>query len=443
MHDTRPERERAILVGAAFGRCSVEEAEWSLDELAALADTAGADAVERFVQRRPEPDPAYYIGRGKVAEVVRAGAALDVDLLIFDDELTPAQGRNLEDMAGVNPLAERPLKVIDRTGLILDIFAQHARSAEGKLQVELAQLNYRLPRLRGWGDVLSRLGGGIGTRGPGETALEAERRAVLRRIQRVRADLADLERTRRVKRARRVRSGLPVIALVGYTNAGKSTLLRRLTDARVLVQDRLFSTLDPTTRRLALGHRSALLTDTVGFVNKLPHQLVEAFRSTLEEVVDAALLLHVVDASRDPERQVDAVGSVLRDIGAVGKQTVLALNKADLLTTEQEEALRRRFPGAVVMSATTGRGVDELLDRLAGELAALQVQVTLEIPFDRGDVVASVHDRGEVLEEAYRPEGTHIVARVPREALADLDGYLAASDAGGHDGRGEGAPGEP
>ena len=291
MHTTRPEREKAVLVGAIFGSTSIDQAEWSLEELEALADTAGADTVERTMQRRKSPDAATYLGKGKAKEIAEIASALDADMLIFDDELTPAQGRNLEDIAGVNPLAERGLKIIDRTGLILDIFAQHARSAEGKLQVELAQLNYRLPRLRGWGDVLSRLGGGIGTRGPGETALEAERRAILRRIQRVKKDLVALERTRRLKRERRTNSGVPVVALVGYTNAGKSTLLRKLTDADVLVQDQLFSTLDPTTRRLELPFgRDTLMTDTVGFVRKLPHQLVEAFQSTLEEVGESTLL---------------------------------------------------------------------------------------------------------------------------------------------------------
>ena len=377
------------------------------------------------MQKRDRPDPANYLGKGKIAEIIHEASALDADMLIFDDELTPAQGRNLEDVAGVNPLAERALKIIDRTGLILDIFAQHARSAEGKLQVELAQLNYRLPRLRGWGDVLSRLGGGIGTRGPGETALEAERRAVLRRIRRVKADLEDLERTRTLKRRRRVRADLPVIALVGYTNAGKSTLLRRLTDANVLVHDQLFSTLDPTTRRLDLGRgRTALVSDTVGFVRKLPHQLVEAFRSTLEEVTEATLLLHVVDAGRDPERQIDAVDSVLRDIGAAGKPSLLALNKTDLLTEDDVAALEKRFPDAVFVSAAEGAGIDRLVDRLGEELTRLQVQVTLDVPFERGDVVSHVHATGEVLQESYDENGTHLVARVRREALSELEEYL-------------------
>ena len=413
-----------MLVGVSpQGERELEE--WSLDELAALADTAGAETVDRLLQRRDAPDPATYVGKGKAKEIVGLARALDADMVVFDDELTPAQGRNLEEIAGVNPLAERGLKIIDRTGLILDIFAQHARSAEGKLQVELAQLDYRLPRLRGWGDVLSRLGAGIGTRGPGETQLEAERRAILRRMQRVKADLADLERTRRLKRKGRSRSGIPVIALVGYTNAGKSTLLRGLTEAQVLVEDRLFSTLDPTTRRLELPHgRTVLLTDTVGFVRKLPHQLVQAFRSTLEEVKDASLLLHVVDAGRDTERQIDAVGAVLAEIGANEKPVVLALNKVDLLDEVALDKLRGRWPEAIFISASTGRGIEDLLERLGEELTRLRVEVSLLIPFDRGELVARVHREGEVLHETYTEKGTHLVARLQRESLDDLGPYL-------------------
>ncbi|MDP9066803.1 MAG: GTPase HflX [Actinomycetota bacterium] len=398
-----------------------------MDELEALADTAGADAVDRTVQRRDTPDRATYLGKGKVREVVETAAALDADMLIFDDELTPAQGRNLEEIAGVNPLAERGLKIIDRTALILDIFAQHARSAEGKLQVELAQLNYRLPRLRGWGEVLSRLGGGIGTRGPGETALEAERRAILRRIQRVKKDLKDLERTRGVKRQRRARTNAPVVALVGYTNAGKSTLLRALTDAGVLVEDRLFSTLDPTTRKLDLPQGSSvLLTDTVGFVRKLPHELVEAFRSTLEEVREASLLMHVVDASKDPERQLAAVTVVLNEIGATDKPTLMVLNKVDLLSEVELDKLRGRYPEAALTAAAEGVGLDGLLQQLSEQLSRLRVEVKLSIPFDRGDLVARVHEQGEVLDESYDGEGTHMVARISRQSLADLQGFVSS-----------------
>ena len=382
--------------------------------------------MDRVVQQRDAPHPATYLGKGKVGEIVGDAAAFDADMLIFDDELTPAQGRNLEEMAGVNPLAERGLKIIDRTGLILDIFAQHARSAEGKLQVELAQLNYRLPRLRGWGDVLSRLGGGIGTRGPGETALESERRAILRRIQRVKKDLVDLERTRRLKRKQRARTAIPVVALVGYTNAGKSTLLNRLTEASVLIEDRLFSTLDPTTRRLDLpGERALLLTDTVGFVRKLPHQLVEAFRSTLEEVTEATLLLQVVDASRDPERQIEAVSTVLKEIGVVDKPMVLAMNKIDLAEEAHLDKLRGRWPDAVFCSGVTGEGMDDLVARLAYELSRMKVEITVEIPFERGDLVARLHSEGEVLSEDYTDTGTRISARLDASLFGELRPFLA------------------
>ncbi|MEA2566112.1 MAG: GTPase, partial [Actinomycetota bacterium] len=295
MSDRGPDsdiRERAVLVGLAPSHAQFEAAEASLDELALLADTAGAEEVERVIQVRETPDTATYLGKGKAREVVELAQALHADAIIFDDELAPAQGRNLEDMAGINPLAPNQLKIIDRTGLILDVFSQHAHSAEGKLQVELAQINYHTPRLRGWSDVMSRLGGGIGTRGPGETKLEVDRRRIRRRLTKLRGDLADVERTRDLKRKSRVRSGVPQISLVGYTNSGKSTLLNALTGAGVLVEDRLFSTLDPTARRLDLPDgRHAVLTDTVGFVKKLPHTLVEAFRSTLEETGSSDLLL--------------------------------------------------------------------------------------------------------------------------------------------------------
>jgi GTPase len=429
-YETRPERERAVLVGAVFEKGDNDAAEWSLDELEALADTAGADALDRILQRRNNPDPGTYLGKGKVKEVVDVATALDADMLIFDDELTPAQGRNLEEAAGVNPLAERGLKIIDRTALILDIFAQHARSAEGKLQVELAQLNYRLPRLRGWGDVLSRLGGGIGTRGPGETQLEAERRAILRRMQRVKKDLAELERTRELKRRKRSRTGMPVVALVGYTNAGKSTILRRVTDATVLVQDQLFSTLDPTTRRLALPQgQTVLLADTVGFVRKLPHELVEAFRSTLEEVTKSSMLLHVVDGSRDAERQIAAVDAVLREIGAGDKPTLLAMNKSDLMTEVEIDKLRGRYPDAVFCSAQTGESMDDLLDAITAQLSRLKVEVRLEIPFDRGDVVARVHEEGDVLEESYSEKGTRLLARLDRSLLPEVTRFLVEQGA--------------
>jgi len=415
------------LVAAVFGDKRLEEAEWSLDELAALADTAGADVLDRLVQRRERPDPATYVGRGKAKEVVDAALALDAGMVIFDDELTPAQGRNLEELAGVNPLAEKGLKIIDRTGLILDIFAQHARSSEGKLQVELAQLAYRLPRLRGWGEVLSRLGGGIGTRrGPGESALEVERRAIVRRIQRVKVDLETLSRTRRLKRKARNRSGTAIVALVGYTNSGKSTLLGRLTDSKVLIEDRLFSTLDPITRRLPLpGGRDALITDTVGFVQKLPHQLVEAFNSTLEEVGEADLLLHVVDATRAPERQISAVQMVLKEIGVADKPSVIVMNKIDLLRAPELAALQSRYPEAVFCSAARQRGLAELLGRMAEELSRLSIEVSLDVPFERGDVVARLHEEAEIVKETYTEDGVHIVVRLAPGLLGEVRPYLS------------------
>ena len=415
------------MVAAVFGDKRLEEAEWSLDELAALADTAGADVLDRLVQRRDRPDPATYVGRGKAKEVVDAALALDAGMVIFDDELTPAQGRNLEELAGVNPLAEKGLKIIDRTGLILDIFAQHARSSEGKLQVELAQLAYRLPRLRGWGEVLSRLGGGIGTRrGPGESALEVERRAIVRRIQRVKVDLETLSRTRRLKRKARNRSGTAIVALVGYTNSGKSTLLGRLTDSKVLIEDRLFSTLDPITRRLPLpGGRDALITDTVGFVQKLPHQLVEAFNSTLEEVGEADLLLHVVDATRAPERQISAVQMVLKEIGVADKPSVIVMNKIDLLRAPELAALQSRYPAAVFCSAARQRGLVELLGRMAEELSRLSIEVSLDVPFERGDVVARLHEEAEIVKETYTEDGVHIVVRLAPGLLGEVRPYLS------------------
>ncbi|HXF72019.1 MAG TPA: GTPase HflX, partial [Actinomycetota bacterium] len=344
--------ERAVLVGVGPG---IDEG--SLDELAALAETAGAEPVARVVQSRSVPDPATFVGKGKVEEIHRTLHATGAEVVIFDDELSPGQLRTLEARLGA--------KVVDRTALILDIFALHARSREGRAQVELAQLNYLLPRLRGWGEAMSRLGGGIGTRGPGETKLEVDRQHIRRRIAKLRRDLADLERTRRVKRARREEAGVPQVAIVGYTNAGKSTLMNALTRAGVLVADQLFATLDPTVRRISLpGGRKATISDTVGFVEKLPHDLVEAFRSTLEEVALASLVLHVADASSPAlGSQVAAVREVLADIGAGGIPEVLALNKVDLLSEVERARVSRRYPGAVAISALTGEGLPDLLRR--------------------------------------------------------------------------------
>ncbi len=402
----RRERERAVLVGV--GRGMGEE---QLDELAALADTAGAEPVARIVQSRNDPDPATFVGKGKIGEIHDAVHRRNADSVILDDELSAGQLRNLEERLGT--------KVIDRTALILDIFALHARSREGKAQVELAQLNYLLPRLRGWGEAMSRLGAGIGTRGPGETKLEVDRQHIKRRITRLKRDIKDLERTRSVKRSRRESSGIPQIAIAGYTNAGKSTLMNALTKAEVLVADQLFATLDPTTRRITLpGGRTATLSDTVGFVSKLPHDLVEAFRSTLEEVTLADLIVHVADASsRDVETQVRAVRTVLEEIGAGGIREVLVLNKADLLAPEELERVRRRFPHACVISAADGTGVEDLAAHLAEALPAPPIEVTVLVPYGREDVVARLYRNGEVLEHEETETGTRLHARIPEREL--------------------------
>ncbi len=399
--------ERAVLVGVGRG---VDES--SLDELAALADTAGAEAVARLVQARSDPDPATFVGRGKLEEIHREIHRTGAELVIFDDELTPAQLRNLEERLGV--------KVIDRTALILDIFALHARSREGRAQVELAQLTYLLPRLRGWGEAMSRLGGGIGTRGPGETKLEVDRQHIRRRIARLRADIRDLARARELKRSRRLERGVPQVAIVGYTNAGKSTLMNALTRAGVLVADQLFATLDPTTRRVVLpGGRRAVVSDTVGFVEKLPHDLVEAFRSTLEEVALASLVLHVADGSSPAlERQVGAVREVLSEIGAGGVPELLAVNKVDLLGGLERARLARRFPDAVQISALTGEGLEELLDRTARELPRPPVEVILLVPYGREEVTARLYREAEVLSAEPVGGGTLVRARVGERELA-------------------------
>jgi GTP-binding protein HflX len=409
----RRERERAVLVGVGRG---MDESR--LDELAALADTAGAEPVARVVQSRSDPDPATFVGKGKISEIHDAVHRNGADAVVLDDELSAGQLRNLEERLGT--------KVIDRTALILDIFALHARSREGKAQVELAQLNYLLPRLRGWGEAMSRLGAGIGTRGPGETKLEIDRQHIKRRITRLKRDIKDLERTRSVKRSRRESSGVPQIAIAGYTNAGKSTLMNALTQAEVLVADQLFATLDPTTRRITLpGGRHATLSDTVGFVSKLPHDLVEAFRSTLEEVTLADLVVHVADgSSRELDEQLGAVREVLGSIGAADVPEVLAINKADLLTEEEVEGLRRRHPDAVVISAAAGSAVDELAERLASAIPVPPIEVTLVVPYGREDVVASVYRNGEVLDAKETDDGTRLHARILERDLAGVADFL-------------------
>jgi GTP-binding protein HflX len=394
-------RERIVLVGVVFPWTSADAVDADLDELALLVDTAGAIVVDRVVQRRDRPDPATFVGRGKAQELHELSETLDTDTVVFDDELSPAQQRNLEKILGRT--------AIDRTAVILDIFAQNARSQEGKAQVELALLRYRLPRLRGKGLGLSQQAGGIGTRGPGETQLEVDRRRLLRRMTRLEADLKQVSATRRTQTRARQRSRQRVVSLVGYTNAGKSTLLNRLTDAGVLVENRLFSTLDSRTRRLALpGGETVLLSDTVGFVRKLPHQLVEAFRSTLEVVKDADLLVHVVDASApEPEMQIEAVHSVLGEIDAGGVPELLVINKADR-DRRAAARLANAHEGAVVVSALTGEGIDELLRALGDQLRVADRVVELVVPFERGDVLAAVHREGEVVDESHS-EGATVV----------------------------------
>jgi len=406
-------REKIVLVGVTLPPDDAEETERGLDELSALIDTAGADEVGRVVQRRQTPDPPTFIGKGKAEELKEVALATDCDTVVFDNELTPAQQFNLEKLLGRT--------AIDRTAVILDIFAQNAASVEGKAQVELALLRYRLPRLRRSGKTFSQQAGGmsagggarIGSRGPGETQLETDRRRIVRRIHKLEADLRDIQRHRDTQRKRRNSSRIRRVAIVGYTNAGKSTLLNRLTDAGVLVEDRLFATLDATTRRLDLpGGESVLATDTVGFVRKLPHQLVEAFKSTLQVAADAHLLVHVVDATApDVPGNIEAVHTVLRDIDAGAVPQLLAFNKADL-DPDAAAMLVARHPGSVAFSAATGDGVDDLLEAISARLRALQPVVELSIPYERADALAAVHREGEVLVETHGDTGTLVRARL-------------------------------
>jgi GTPase len=418
-------RERIVLVGVSGPATHAEDVEASLDELEALVDTAGADTVARVVQRRQSPDPATYIGRGKAEEVRVLSETVDSDTVVFDDELSPAQQLNLQNLLGRSAL--------DRTAVILDIFAQNAHSPEGKAQVELAQLRYNLPRLRGRGRTLSQQAGGIGTRGPGETQLEIDRRRIVRRIHRLEGQLAEVRRHREVQGKSRMRSRFARVAIVGYTNAGKSTLLNRLTAAEVPVEDRLFATLDPTTRRLALpGGETVLVSDTVGFVRKLPHQLVEAFKTTLDVVTEADLLLHVVDATAaDPEGQMAAVRGVLEEIGAAQLPELVVFNKADLVAPVTElSGLLSRHDGSVAISAAGGEGVDKLLDVLGNRLRWLSAPIELRIPFDRGDALAIAHREGEVLVEVADEHGYRIRARLDDAGRARLRPFVVESSDG-------------
>ncbi|WP_026766011.1 GTPase HflX [Selenomonas ruminantium] len=410
---TDDEVERAILAGVERPGSSwpIEE---SMAELERLADTAGAKVVATFTQRKEKPDAAFFLGRGKVNELAMEIQNLEATLLILDDELTPSQQRNLERMLGV--------KVIDRTALILDIFAQRARSREGKLQVELAQLRYNLPRLSGQGLALSRLGGGIGTRGPGETKLEVDRRRIYSKIHDIEEQIDGMKKSRSLHRKRRKESQIPLVALVGYTNAGKSTLLNKLTGSEVFAEDKLFATLDPTTRHLQLPEKQEiLLTDTVGFIQKLPHTLVKAFRATLEEVQEADLLLHVVDCSNENlEAQIEAVVAVLKELEADGKPVLYVFNKADQLANPhiREQLLHGR--DGVFISAMTGENLDALQRRIEGFFQESQVRMTLLIPYDEGAAVTKLHKLNAVVETAYEETGTKVEVRLP---LSEKDNF--------------------
>ncbi|WP_159625799.1 MULTISPECIES: GTPase HflX [unclassified Actinomyces] len=421
--------EKVVLVGldlprAAGGPAGAQDAETSLAELAALAETAGSEVLDAVIQRRDHPDPATYLGSGKAKELAEIVSAAGADTVIVDGELAPSQRRALEDVVRV--------KVVDRTALILDIFAQHAKSREGKAQVELAQLEYLLPRLRGWGESMSRQAGGrvaggqgIGSRGPGETKIELDRRRIRERMAKLRREIRAMAPSREVKRGSRRRGPIPSVAIAGYTNAGKSSLMNRLTGAGIMVQDALFATLDPTVRRAqASDGRVYTLTDTVGFVRNLPHELIEAFRSTLEEVAEADLVLHVVDAAHpDPLSQIAAVRTVLAEIpGALEVPELIVLNKADLADPMTLVALRSQLPGALTVSARTGEGVGELRERLEEMLPRPDVPVDVVVPYSRGDLVSRVHADGEIESIEYVEAGTRLVAKVSAPLAAELTG---------------------
>ena len=411
-------RERIILVAVTMSDRTDDETQESLDELSQLIDTAGADEVARVTQRRDSPDSTFYIGKGKAEELKELCLALDSDTVVFDNELSPAQQFNLEKLLGRTAL--------DRTAVILDIFAQNAHTLEGKAQVELALLRYRLPRIRrGAKAGLSQQAGGIGARGPGETKLEVDRRRIGERISRLDRELDNLQKTRQEQRKGRERSGLGSVAIVGYTNAGKSSLLNRLTSAGVLVENRLFATLDPTTRRLALpGGEPVLLSDTVGFVRRLPHGLIEAFKSTLEVAVNSDLLVHVVDASAvDPNGQIAAVREVLTEIGAENVPELLVINKSDL---DPDEAKRLVYEhrGAVAFSAMTGDGMNELLLAIGDRMRALTTVIELLIPYDRGDIVATVHREGEVVSTANEDNAMRVRARLADASAGRLSEFV-------------------
>jgi GTP-binding protein HflX len=413
-------REKIVLVGVALGNDDEDAVDESLDELSLLVDTAGADEVARIVQRRDRPDSTWYIGKGKAEELRQLCLAVDADTVVFDSELSPGQQYNLEKLLGRT--------AIDRTAVILDIFGQNAHTLEGKAQVELALLRYRLPRLRrGATAKLSQQRGGVGARfGGGETKIETDRRRIMRRINKLERELESLAATRDLQRKRRRRSGLASVAIVGYTNAGKSTLLNQLTHSGVLVENRLFATLDPTTRRLSLpGGEPVLLSDTVGFINRLPHGLVESFKSTLEVAAVADYLVHVVDTSApNPEGQIDAVRSVLAEIQADEVPELLVFNKSDLEPGEAKR-LVGEHPGSVAISAATGDGLDELLRTLADRLRVLTAPVDLVVPYERGDILAAIHREGEVVSVGDGPEAWTVRARLSEASVGRLSDFLA------------------
>ena len=416
------EPERGLLVAVLAQ--GVDEGE-ELGEMRELMRTAGVEPVGELVQRRPAPDPRTYVGKGKLVELKEAVSREDAESLIVDADLDPGQQRRLED--------ELKLRVVDRTQLILDIFAQHAVTAEGKLQVELAQLEYNLPRMRGMWQHLERLGGGIGTRGPGESQLETDRRLARRRIGLLKRRLKDLERRRETQRKARRRGETPIVALAGYTNAGKSTLLNALTDAHVSVDDRLFETLDPTTRAFSRDGRRYLVTDTVGFIRRLPHQLVEGFAATLEETVDADLVLHVADASSTDERLEEttaAVDSVLAEIGAGELPVELVLNKIDAVDPLRRRRLANRYPGALQISARDGEGLDGLRERVAERFGERLRHVRLLIPYEDGRVLAELYELGApIAERLDTPEGVVVIAQLPQREVARFAPFLISEPA--------------